>query len=81
MNRIENHEKHCEVCAAGYKPHCHDRDVAEEIDALEAEVAALKAAIAKARTHLHPGIQLTNESYQASYRYAAAQVLAILGEP
>ena len=47
-------------------------------DAAEAEVKALRATIAKARTHLHPGIQLSNASYQEGYRYAAAQVLAIL---
>lgn len=46
----------------------------------EAEVKALRATIAKARAHLHPGIQLSNASYQEGYRYAAAQVLAILGE-
>lgn len=50
-------------------------------DKAEAEVAALKATIAKARAHLHPGIQLSNPSYQEGYRYAAAQVLAILEAP
>ncbi len=56
-------------------------DVARErADKAEAEVKALRATIAKAREHLHPEIQLTNEHYQAGYRYAAAQVLAILGE-
>lgn len=50
-------------------------------DKAEAEVKALRALIAKARAHLHPGIQLSNLSYQEGYRYAAAQVLAILGEP
>lgn len=49
-------------------------------DKAEAEAKALRAIIAKARTHLHPGIQLSNPSYQEGYRYAAAQVLAILGE-
>ena len=53
----------------------------DRADKAEAEVAALKATIAKARSELHTGIQLSNASYQAGYRYAAAQVLAILGEP
>lgn len=55
-------------------------ELRERVDLAEAEIAALKATIAKAREHLHPGIQLSNPSYQEGYRYAAAQVLAILGE-
>lgn len=49
-------------------------------DAAEAEVKRLKAIIANARTTLHPSIELSNASYQEGYRYAAARVLAILGE-
>ena len=50
-------------------------------DAAEEEVKRLKAIIATARTTLHPTIELSNGSYQEGYRYAAARVLAILGEP
>lgn len=49
-------------------------------DAAEAEVKRLKGIIANARTTLHPTIELSNPSYQEGYRYAAARVLAILGE-
>lgn len=47
----------------------------------QARAEKAEAIIAKARTALHPTIQLSNASYQEGYRYAAAQVLAILGEP
>ena len=53
---------------------------AKRADAAEAEVKRLEAIIANARTTLHPTIELSNGSYQEGYRYAAARVLAILGE-
>ena len=50
-------------------------------DMLADEVLALRAIIAEARGKLNPTIELSNASYQEGYRYAAARVLAILGEP
>ena len=47
----------------------------------QARAEKAEATIAQARTALHPTIQLSNASYQEGYRYAAARVLAILGEP
>lgn len=55
-------------------------NAARRADAAEAEVKRLRAVIADARTTLHPKIELSNASYQEGYRYAAARVLAILGE-
>jgi type II secretory pathway component PulM len=49
-------------------------------DKAEAEAKRLRAIIAEACTTLHPTIELSNASYQEGYRYAAARVLAILGD-
>jgi hypothetical protein len=49
-------------------------------DKAEAEAKRLRAIIATACTTLHPTIELSNASYQEGYRYAAARVLAILGD-
>ena len=56
-------------------------ELRERAQKAEAEVKRLEAIIANARTTLHPTIELSNGSYQEGYRYAAARVLAILGEP
>lgn len=45
MSRVENHTKHCEVCASGYAEHCYEREAAQEFDELTAEREALRKRI------------------------------------